>query len=171
MAEIVATLTAEALELFGSYLNGDCVVPQVGALAPFKVASFKVGEGGWTTTVGGIVPRVPDPTLEDLDCIENPSRYGPEDVATFSKNLAVGVDMALTVSTSAVTFEATCVLDTGEFNDDGFGNFPEIGEIGLFGPHPITAGTFMIAYGTFARQQKTPADSLPNIVKIVLQLG
>ena len=165
MAEIDATLTAEALNLFGSYFNGD-----VGANL-FKVASFKVGEGGWITTAGGVVPRTPDPTLTDLDCLENPGRYGVQSDGVFSKALTSGVNTGLVVTTSLITFSATCTLAMGEFNDDGYGNFPEIWEIALFGPHPISLSTFMIAYGTFAMQQKTPAGAITNIVKIKLQLG
>lgn len=165
MAEIEATLTAEALTLFGSFLNGD-----VGANI-FKVDSFKVGEGGWITTAGGVVPRTPDATLTDLDCIENPSRYGANSDGVFVKALTSGVDTSLVVTTSLVTFSATCTLEMAEFNDDGNGDFPEIWEIALFGSHPITLSTFMIAYGTFAMQQKTPAGAITNIVKIKLQLG
>ena len=165
MAEIEATLTASALQLLGSFLNGD-----VGANL-FKVAEFRVGEGGWENGPGGIVPRTPDPTLTGLDAVINPGRYPADSQATFTKALTSGVDTGLVVTTSLITFSATCVLLTGEFNDDGFGNFPEIYEIGLFGPHPITLTTFMIAYGTFQRQEKTPAGTLTNVVNVKFQLG
>jgi len=171
MAVIQATLTKAALEVFARYLIGDCSVPQVGALLPFQVLSFAVGEGGWKATAGGFVPRDPDPLLTDLDCVVHPSRYATDQRASFSKNLTYGVDMALTFHPTSITFAATCTLDLGEFNDDGNGNFPEIWEIGLFGSHPITGDTFMICYGTFAGQTKTPAGALTNVVKVQLQLG
>ena len=148
MALVTATLTNTALGL----------LPQVmGGLAPLPaIDSFKVGEGGWLLTPSGVVPRTPDATLTDLDCIVNPTRYPLDSVATFSKAL-VGGDI---VFIAPGTLEVTCLLDFGDFNNDGFGNNPEIYEIGLF------AGTTMMAYGTFQQQVKTPGNQLPNTIRI-----
>jgi hypothetical protein len=130
------------------------------------ITSFKVGEGGWENTPGGQVPRDPTdegpsanrgPTLTDLDCIVNPSDYPVDSRATFSKALAL-VNFAFTGNT---TLEATCYLDFGEFNNDGYGNFPEMYEIGLF-----NSSAEMVAYGTFPRVEKNPGVSRTFTVKI-----
>lgn len=130
------------------------------------VTDFKVGEGGWENTPGGLVPRDPTdpgssanrgPVLVDLDCIENPGDYPVDSRATFTKALVL-VDFAFTGNT---TLEATCVLLAGEFNDDGYGNFPELYEIGLFN----VAGE-MVCYGTFPRVEKNPGGARTFVVKI-----
>lgn len=132
------------------------------------ITTFKVGEGGWVTTPGGAVPRDPTdegpganrgPALTDLDCVDNPTDYPVDSRATFSKALAPG-DFTITGNS---TLEVTCTLAIGEFNDDGYGNFPDIYEIGLFN----SAGTpELVAYGTFPVVQKTPASARTFTVKI-----
>lgn len=130
------------------------------------ITSFKVGEGGWENTPGGVAPRDPTdegpaanrgPVLSDLDCIENDADYPVDSRAYFSKALAL-VNFAFTGNT---TLEATCFLDFGEFNDDGYGNFPDMYEIGLFN----VAGE-MVCYGTFPVVEKNPGVSRTFIVKI-----
>jgi hypothetical protein len=37
--------------------------------------SYALGRGGWSNPGSGAIPRVPDPTLQDLDIIQNPGRY------------------------------------------------------------------------------------------------
>lgn len=130
------------------------------------ITSFKVGEGGWEDTPSGRFPRDPTdpgssnnrgPVLSNLDCIENSSDYPVDSRATFSKALAL-VNFAFTGNT---TLEATCFLDFGEFNDDGYGNFPEIYEIGLF-----NSANEMVVYGTCPRVEKNPGVSRTFTVKI-----
>lgn len=130
-----------------------------------SITSFKVGEGGWEDVAAGRVPRDPTdpgpsnnrgPTLTDLDSIVNPGDY-PTETGDFTKALGPG-DFAFTGNT---TLEATCFLDFGEFNDDGWGNFPEIYEIGLFN----SAGE-MVAYGTCPRVEKNPGVSRTFTVKV-----
>lgn len=146
----------------------DALLQQYGGLgSPFAaIDSFKVGEGGYEITDSGNLPR--DPTeggaletrgafLTDLDVIQNASDY-PASSGSFQKALASPADFNFDVPTR--TLEVTCLLDFGEFNDDGFGNPPEIYEIGLF------AGTLMVAYGTMTVQVKTPGVQIPNIVRI-----
>lgn len=129
------------------------------------IDTFKVGEGGYITTAAGQVPRDPTdpgptlvrgPYLTDLDAIQNPSDY-PTETGTFQKALNPG-DFNYISATK--TLEVACLLDFGEFNDDGFGNAPEIYEIGLF------AGSLLVAYGTMTQQVKTVADQIPNIVRV-----
>ena len=146
----------------------DALLQQYGGLgSPFAaIDSFKVGEGGYELTASGKVPRDPTdpgalgargPFLTDLDAIQNPSDY-PVETGTFQKALVSPSDFNFDAVTR--TLEVTCLLDFGEFNDDGFGNAPEIYEIGLF------AGTLMVAYGTMTQQVKTPGVQIPNIVRI-----
>lgn len=136
-----------------------------GGLSTFTLAidQFKVGEGGWESTPGGIVTRTPDSSLTDLDVIVNPSRYPSDSLGNFSKSLTP-TEMTFT---SPATLEVYCLLDFGDFNDDGNGNDPEIWEIGLFSDAP-SGGRMMVAYGTFAMQQKNIGFQRPNTVKITL---
>jgi len=147
----------------------DAVLQNFGGLSgppAILIDSFKVGEGGYEITPSGNVPRDPSdpgslntrgPYLTDLDALQNPSDY-PTATGTFSKALATPADFNFDVPTRSL--EVTCLLDFGEFNDDGFGNAPEIYEIGLF------AGTLLVAYGTMTKQVKTLGVQIPNVVRI-----
>jgi hypothetical protein len=155
MATITAVVTDDGLE----YL------PQMWAgLVTFKIIDeFKVGEGGWVETSGGRVPRTPDPTLQDLDIIENPGRYPADSVGTFTKAVT-----GFTWNSGTKTLDIECLVDFGEFNDDGNGNNPEIYEIGIYSDHP-TAGKIMVAYGTMAEEISHPGRQINNTVQIVFQ--
>lgn len=161
MATIVATITQQFLDI-----QPELFSPAGSALGKV-IDAFRVGEGGYEVTPSGNVPRTPDPNLTDLDAIENPSRYASDSVATFEKALTAP-DFNIVGS----TLEVTCFLDFGEFNDDGFGNFPDIYEIGLYSDNPFGGpGKFLVAYGTFAVQQKTPGNTLTNVVKVAWGRG
>lgn len=148
MALITATLTNAARALLPQAMGGLAVLP--------AIDSFSVGEGGWILTPSGVIPRTPDGSLTNLDCIVNPTRYPLDGNGNFNKLLNPG-DL---VFVAPGTLEVTCLLDFADFNNDGYGNNPEIYEIGLF------AGGTMMAYGTFQQQLKTPGNQLPNIVRI-----
>lgn len=128
-----------------------------------EIDLFKVGEGGWIQTPSGRVPRTPDPTLTDLDCVINPGRYPTDSLATFSKALVLG-DMTFNVGLK--TQFITCLVDFGEFNDDGLGNDPEVYEIGAYADNPSGPGKILLYYGTFAQEVKTPAVQLQNIISV-----
>jgi hypothetical protein len=154
MTVIMATVTNAAREYWPKMFGG---------LATFRpIIKFKVGEGGWIDSSGGAIPRTPDPTLTDLDCIQNPSRYPVDSRAYFEKAL-VGGDITF-VSPSTLRVEVG--LTALEFNDDGLGNSPEIWEIGLYSLDQPGTGLTMVAYGTFQKEIKTPV-SLTNVVRIV----
>jgi hypothetical protein len=153
MAIIPATWTNAGLELITQRLAG--ITGSLGL-----ISTFKVGEGGWQLTAAGKVPRTPNPALTDLDCIVNPGLYPADSQAFFQKALG----LADIVWVGPGTISCTCVLDFAEFNDDGFGNFPEIYEIGIF------VGATMIGYATFPVEIKTPAVELPNIVTLGMSL-
>lgn len=131
--------------------------------ASVTIDSFKVGEGGWENLPSGVFPRNPadpgpllvrGPYLTDLDVIMNPADYSGSS-SSFQKALT-----APDFSYAAQVLEITCLLDFGEYNDDGFGNAPEIFEIGVF------AGLVLVAYGTFPMQVKTVANQIPNIFRL-----
>lgn len=150
--------------------------PQMfGGLTTFKpISRFVVGEGGWQDDGTGVkVRRTPDPALNHLDIVENPSRYGPgsidpNSVASYSKAL-VSTDFTFV---SPTTLQVTLLLDFTEFNDDGLGNNPEIWEIGLFSEwpdypttsNPVTgANEMLVAYGTVDKQIKDSGKQLQNL--------
>lgn len=147
-----------------------------------RVKFFKVGEGGWENPGSGTRARTPDSTLrrlsspliQDLDCIVDTTRaaidqrYPSDSRAYFKKDL---VDLDFTFEAPNI-LKIRCTLDYSEFNDDGFGNYPEIWEIGIFTDHPEESGLasdegLMIAYGTFPLESKTPAKQIENYVRIV----
>ena len=70
------------------------------------------------------------------------------------------------------TIEVECLLDFSDFNDDGFGNAPEIYEIGIFSDHPVESGLasdqgLMVAYGTFPVEVKDNTKQILNVVRII----
>lgn len=152
MPTVAATWCAGGLIEYANRLAG--VSGSLGQLT-----SFKVGEGGFKVEALGNVPRMPDPTLTDLDILENPSRYTVSPLPTFQKALGGG-DFVVGTTGQGATVTVTCTLDAGEYNDDDppNNNFPQIYEIGLF------AGSVMVAYGTFAEQLKNGVEIIFTVV-------
>ena len=154
-------------------------LPQMwGGLLPFQeINYFKVGEGGWIDPGTGRERRVPVPNLrrfdsgiQDLDAVVDTTRavidqrYGSTERAFYGKAL-LSTDMSFIAPSQ---LEIRCLLTDGEFVDDGYGNSPEIWEIGVYSDHPVYSGQrLMIAYGTVTRQVKT-ATSLLNILRITV---
>jgi hypothetical protein len=145
--------------------------------------SFKVGEGGWYNPGSGSLPRTPNPALrsetapflQDIDAIVDATRASPiypaDSRGWFEKALVIS-DLSFT---SPSTLEVRCLLDLGDFNDDGNGNYPEIGELGIFTDHPdyarVSVGTaganrLMVAYGTFPIEVKNPTTQIGHIVRL-----
>jgi len=158
MAVIVAVVTDEARARW----------PQMfGGLLAFKdISDFKVGEGGWYNPGTSRERRVPDSALTNLDVIVDLSRapvdkryvVPGETFSWFSKSLVPG-DFAYVAPR---TLEVSCLLDFGDYNDDGSGNNPEIWEIGLF-----DADGVMVAYGTVPEEIKDASKQIVNVVRIV----
>jgi hypothetical protein len=138
------------------------------------------GEGGWINPGGGAVPRTPDPTLrrlsspliQDLDAAvdvtrSGPSqRYGSTERAIFQKAIDYDADVTMEGTVPSVA-KIRCLLDFGEFNNDGFGNDPAIWEIGVFADHPTISGQLlMVAYGTFGVEVKTSLKQIERFVRI-----
>ncbi len=181
MAIISAKATVDARkywpQLFGGLLGAPSVTTVVGVSWNPLIKTFKVGEGGWMDPGSGRVRRNPaeddlrrvDNNIQDLDAVVDSTRllaqqrYPATDRAVFQKNL-VPSDFTF-VSTS--TLQVRCFLDFAEFNDDGFGNDPEIWEIALFSDHPVAGGEkLMVAYGTLPMEIKNSGKTLENLVRI-----
>jgi hypothetical protein len=185
MAVVPAVLTEDArkywVKFFGG-LEGVPGAPTVPGGPPTawdpRIKFFKVGEGGWIDPGTGRVRRDPDATLrrlsspfiQDIDAVvdagRSTARYGTQERATFYKSLTVS-DISFI---APYTIEVRCLLDFAEFNDDGYGNAPEIWEIGIFGDHPEQAGLIggqglMVAYGTFSKETKDNSKQVLNIVR------
>lgn len=123
----------------------------------FDVAEFKIGEGGWILSGATKVQRTPDPTLTDLDCLENPSRYAANEQYVFTKSIAPSKVTELT--DTSVKIE--CIVETTEANDDGFGDAPEFWELAIF-----DSDGDMISYTTFYGQPKTDGVALRHYVTL-----
>lgn len=181
MAIIPAVVTTDARkfwpQFFGTLLGISAGATTPGVAWNPLIKNFKVGEGGWQDFGAGAVPRTPDPNLrlltgsliQDIDAIVDPTRalanqrYPTTGRATFTKALTAPDFTFETASTIRIR----CLLDFGEFNNDGFGNDPEIWEIGIFADHPTVAASFlMVAYATFPKEIKNGAKQLENVVRI-----
>jgi hypothetical protein len=182
MAIIPAKVTEDARkywpQFFGGLLGNPSTTTLVGISWNPILKTFKVGEGGWIDPGPGRVRRDPpednlrrlDNSIQDIDAIVDPTRplinqrYVAVDRGNFEKAL-VGSDFLFETPT---TLRIRCFLDFAEFNNDGFGNDPEIWEIGVFSDHPTVAGQkLMVAYGTFPKETKNITKQLENIVRIV----
>jgi len=131
---------------------------------------FRFGMGGWEDSGGRVlVPRTPDPTLTDLDCIINPSRYPGAAELRFvwdswldyvSPNLQrfQGGDLWYEIPRTAV---ARCLINFDESNDRGDGEAPEFWEMGIFDEDGD-----MVVYATFPKETKTEDVELEKEVRI-----
>lgn len=137
---------------------------QLANLETFSPASyFKIGEGGWIDPGTGRVPRDPldARAFTDLDAILDASRppidqrYPVDDRYVFQKNF-VASDLSYVADFRC---RCRCRLETGEANDDGFGNAPEFWEIGVF-----DGDDRLLGYATFILQTKTAARPIENFV-------
>jgi hypothetical protein len=182
MAFIPAKVTEDARkywpQFFGGLLGAPGATTVVGVTWNGLIKTFKIGEGGWIDPGSGRVRRDPpednlrrlDNNIQDIDAIVDPTRllinqrYPAVDRASYEKAL-VPADFTYEAPT---TLRVRCFLDFAEFNDDGFGNDPNLWEIGLFSDHPTVSGQkLMVAYGTFPVEIKNVTKQLENIVRIV----
>lgn len=130
-----------------------------GGTEDLEPSTFKIGEGGWVDVGGVPTARTPDPSLGDLDCLENPGRYPVDSRFAFTKALALG---RVTVTGNEVTVD--CIIDTSEANDDGNGNAPEFWELGVF-----DGDGDMMLYGTFSAQPKTDRVLLRHTITLTVE--
>lgn len=177
MAEIDAVATVDFLQFIAKRVRGDAAFSTWDP----KITHFKMGEGGWVDPGSGPTPRTPDGTLrrvdnsiQDIDAIVDGTRavidqrYAADERFSFEK----------AVTLTEVTFEAPatvkvrCFLDFGEANDDGFGNFPEFWEVGVFAVHPTVGGQkLLVGYATFPKEIKNGTKQLENFVRLRFQNG
>lgn len=131
------------------------------------------GEGGWQNP--GPTRRTPDaslrrlaaPLIQDLDAAVDVTRgtprYAADERAVFQKAIAPADVSYISPGIAQVR----CLLDFGEFNNDGFGNSPRIWELGLFADHPAEAGQLlMVAYATFDVEVKTALRQVEKFLKV-----
>lgn len=126
------------------------------------VSYFKVGLGGWE----GSAPRTPDPSLTDLDIVEDQSRAildkrypsitSPPYVIEFSKIPSL-------ISASGSVLTVTCALTNSEYNNDGTGASPVIWELGIFDTDDT-----MLVYATFSGVAKDSTRTLSFPVNLSL---
>jgi hypothetical protein len=182
MPTVTATITNVARkywpQMFGQLLGAGTNSPAPGTF-PWNpvIQTFRVGEGGWIGTAQ--VPRTPDPTLIDLDIIQNPTRYAGYSAADYWENQLTSANTTFIAPTS---IQISCLLDFGQFNQD-FDSPPHvpavIWELGLYSIAPplvapgdvalvtqnrgtSTTQLIMLAYGTFQGQSKTSNIQLEN---------
>lgn len=153
MATIVGVITDAGREKWSKYMAG------VGGIHDIAGGGFKIGEGGWVD-VPPKVPKSPDPTLTDLDCIENAGSYPVDSRYVFPVAGTKAFKSVLWVSPSIIRLE--CELDFGDANDDGFGNPPEFWELGIYDSNGV-----MVAYFTFPVDIKTVLNQLLYEVDII----
>lgn len=128
-----------------------------------SISYFRVGLGGRFPD-GSVRP--PNPTLMDLDIIENPSNYpaypNPPYDLPYYQSTAGSVVLSVPVPG---TVRVSCVLSNATYNSSQTATPtpPLICEIGIF-----DANNLMVAYGTFAGVTKTAAVSLTLNVDLVL---
>jgi len=125
----------------------------------FGVSFFRIGEGGWITSSGTKVSRAADPTLTNIDCIQNPSRYTVDSRWSFQKSIT----SAMITEVTSKSVKVQCLVDTSEANLDSSGFPPEFWELGIFDGD----GT-MISYTTFSRQPKDDSVALRHYITIAL---
>ena len=158
MAEIIAVVTDLGRALFPQMLGG--------LVAFSAVDHFKIAEGGWIDPGGGKVPRLATDAraFTDVDAVLDVSRavmdqrYPADSRAVFQKSF-VGGDLTYVPPT---TLRCRCFLDFGEFNNDGFGNSPELWELGVF-----DAAGNLLGYGPMPIEIKDVTKQLENFMRFV----
>lgn len=187
MAFIPGVITEDARKYWPQFFGGIMGVPGAPTVPDSppavwdpRIKFFKVGEGGWEDPGTGRVKRVPDaalrrlvaPLIQDLDAVVDAGRmvprYAADERFTFKKDLTV-LDVSFVAPSS---IEIACLLDFGDCNDDGFGNSPELWEIGIFTEHPelgpLAADEgLMIGYGTFPLEIKNVSKQILNVIRLV----
>jgi len=157
----VIGVIAESLEEGWARYHADPVDP-LGFFDRIFGGGFKIGEGGWQYTVPPTkVPKSPNPSLTDLDCVENPGSYPVDSRFVFPSIGVKAFNSILFVAPNIVRIE--CVVDFGEANDDGFGNPPEFWEFAIFD----SAG-HMVAYFTFPVDTKYATTQLIYEIDIII---
>jgi hypothetical protein len=161
---VEAVVVDQALTMLPQYL-GD-VIPGMSLGYVPKIRYFKIGEVRWIDPGTGIYTRkTPDPTLVDLDCIENSASYTmPTSPITTLYSQLFTLGLGDLTFESPGTLKVRCFLDFGDANGGGPNGF---WEIGVYADDPTSPGTpFLIGYGTIQKQIKTVAAQMTNVVRL-----
>ena len=122
----------------------------VGGFPLCRATKFAFGEGGFDFVGGVKEPKVPSPSLTNIEA-DGITLY------RFEKNLTTADVTFLAPS----TIEFRCKLDPTEANDDGTGNSPEFFEVGLFDDN-----NNLIVYATFDAQTKVATKALITFIQV-----
>lgn len=158
----------------------DAIVKQgVGLMTGWNpvYTKFKIGRGGWYDSGSGILkPRLPDPTLTDLDIITDAGRPSISKRYTTVTGSVLYYEKALVsgdlTHPSDLTQVVSCLLDTLEFNDaDPPNNIaPDLYEIGVFAVAPDLSDLMML-YATFEKRTKTSLLILDSKLQLTVGNG
>ena len=154
---MASIITDAGLEWFATSWEDSASLP--GSGVP-DIVECRFGEGGYEVIDGVPVPRTPDPTLTNLDCVENPTRYAPNSRYVYA--IAPLPPGSVTRAGSVVT--VVCELALGDANNDGFGNSPEFWEACLFNSEGV-----MVAYRTFQGQTKDAGTVIRHTWTLTIQ--
>lgn len=124
----------------------------IGGFTLTRAYKFRIGMGGYITTLAGRVPKVPDPSKTIIEATGAPGD------AYFEK-LFGSTDFQFIVPS---TIQIRCRLDPTEFNDDGLGNAPRLFEIGIFDDY-----NNLLVYATFDEETKAPTKVLTNFIQVI----
>jgi len=147
--ELQGVLTNKGRELLAKSFGN------IGGFNMCRIVKFAYGEGGCETNpAGGRSPKLPDPSLTDLEAkvLSAPDNY-------FFEKIIGAADVTFVMPS---TIEFRCKLNPTDANDDGYGNPPKFFELGLYDDFGN-----MIAYTTFDEQTKTETKSLITYVQVV----
>lgn len=122
----------------------------IGGFSLVRAVKFIYGEGGYQIVGGGKAPKVPDPSLTDIEA-DGISLY------RFEKNL-VPADITFIAPS---TIEFRCKLDPSEANDNGFGGSPKFFELGIYDDDDN-----LLVYSTFDEQTKVATKSLSTYLQV-----
>ena len=153
MATIIGVITDAGREKWSKYMAGVVGIDDIAG------GGFRIGEGGWIN-IPPKVPKSPNATLTDLDCIVSAGSYPVDSRYVFPTVGTKAFNSVLWVSPSIIRLE--CLLDFTDANDDGFGNPPEFWELGVYD----SAGV-MVAYFTFPVDIKTVLNQLLYEIDII----
>ena len=164
-------ITNQARANLAAYLTGN---PPIQGTDLGTLSFFRIGEGGSIDSPAGPVPRIPDPSLTDLDIILDGSRPTSSQrypglpaaggTGYFQKSFVAGTDFSLLASPITgldSIFQGDCTMLTTDFNADPT-NPPILWEIGMYDTNSV-----MVFYGTFVGQTKNSSFSLVSVCNLV----
>jgi len=122
----------------------------IGGFPLVRAVKFAYGEGGYQIVGGGRVPKVPDPSLTDIEAdgvslFRFEKSYVPADITFIAPS----------------TIEFRNKENPSEANDNGFGASPKFFELGLYDDDDN-----LLVYSTFDEQTKVATKSLSTYLQV-----